>query len=168
MKILLSIVCTIFLVGCATNKDVAMNKDSQWSASEAEQKRLETIAKIAEQGEGGVIAAAMLMQQNNTYRPTITKTTGDKVLDVVSALSPSIIGLGQIYATVDGNKMNKEIAVVQSNNSKDVRINSSDNAATVDMHTSDVMADIAAATIVTQTNTTATVLCVTDATYDCE
>jgi hypothetical protein len=70
----------------------------------------------------------MLMQGGNvsgaiTAQPT---SSGDKVLNTVAALSPTLIGLGQIAATVDGNRTNKEIAVVQSDNSTKVAIDTND------------------------------------------
>lgn len=157
----------VILTACSTKNDVAMNEAYHKYNSSAEWKRMDTIAKIAAQGDSGVVAAAMLMQSRNVSGPITAQptSTGDKVLNTVAALSPTIIGLGQIAATVDGNRTNKEIAVVQSNNNKDISINNSDNNATVTMHTNDTMADIAEVTIInpavvetttTTTNTTTT------------
>ena len=118
----------IILTACSTKNDVAMNEAYQKYNSQAEWKRMDTIAQIAAQPDGGVVAAALLMQGGNasgaiTAQPS---STGDKVLNTVAALSPTIIGLGQIAATVDGNRTNKEIAVVQSDNSTKVAIDSND------------------------------------------
>jgi len=163
----LVLISIILLTACSNKNDVAMNEAYHKYNSQAEWKRMDTIAKIAAQGDGGIVAAAMLMQGGNVSGPITAQptSTGDKVLNTVAALSPTIIGLGQIAATVDGNRTNKEIAVVQSNNNKDISINNSDNNATVTMHTSDTMADIAEVTIInpavvetttTTTNTTTT------------
>jgi hypothetical protein len=116
------------ILACASKNDVAMNEAYHKYNSSAEWKRMDTIAKIAAQGDNGVLAAAMLMQGGNvsgaiTAQPT---SSGDKVLNTVAALSPTLIGLGQIAATVDGNRTNKEIAVVQSDNSTKVAIDTND------------------------------------------
>ena len=149
MKYLI-LIPAILLAACSTKNDVAMNEAYHKYNSSAEWKRMDTIAAIAAQGDGGVVAAAMLMQGGNasgaiTTQPT---STGDKVLNTVAALSPTIIGLGQIAATVDGNRTNKEIAVVRSNNNKDISINQSDNNVTVAVDTNDTMSDLAAVSIV--------------------
>ena len=127
MKYLI-LITAILLAACSTKNDVAMNEAYHKYNSSAEWKRMDTIAAIAAQGDGGVVAAAMLMQGGNasgaiTAQPS---STGDKVLNTVAALSPTIIGLGQIAATVDGNRTNKEIAVVQSDNSTKVAIDTND------------------------------------------
>jgi hypothetical protein len=127
MKKLL-LISTVLLAACSSKNDVAMNEAYHKYNSSAEWKRMDTIATIAAQGDNGVLAAAMLMQGGNasgaiTAQPT---SSGDKVLNTVAALSPTIIGLGQIAATVDGNRTNKEIAVVQSDNSAKVAIDTND------------------------------------------
>ena len=127
MKYLI-LIPAILLAACASKNDVAMNEAYHKYNSSAEWKRMDTIAKIAAQGDNGVLAAAMLMQGGNasgaiTAQPT---SSGDKVLNTVAALSPTLIGLGQIAATVDGNRTNKEIAVVQSDNSTKVAIDTND------------------------------------------
>tara|TARA_B100001063_G_C16473535_1_gene409037 strand:+ start:77 stop:559 length:483 start_codon:yes stop_codon:yes gene_type:complete len=127
MKYLI-LIPVILLAACSSKNDVAMNEAYQKYNSQAEWKRMDTIAQIAAQPDGGVVAAALLMQGGNasgaiTAQPS---STGDKVLNTVAALSPTIIGLGQIAATVDGNRTNKEIAVVQSDNSTKVAIDSND------------------------------------------
>jgi|TARA_B100001094_G_scaffold185411_1_gene179625 hypothetical protein len=126
--IILCIVAAAFTASCSTKNDVAMNEAYQKYNSHAEWKRMDTIAQIAAQPDGGVVAAALLMQGGNasgaiTAQP---QSTGDKVLNTVAALSPTVIGLGQIAATVDGNRTNKEIAVVQSDNSTKVAIDTND------------------------------------------
>ena len=141
MKYLL-VIPALFLAACSTKNDVDMNTDYQWSLSHAQQKRMDTIAEIAKQGEGGVVAAALLMQQERgQYNPQAPKGSGDKLLETVTALAPAIgntlIGVGQIGATVYAAEVQKDIA-----------INNSDNNATVTMHTNDTMAGIAEVTIV--------------------
>ena len=128
MRYIILCVVTFVLAACSSKNDVAMNEAYHKYNSQAEWKRMETIAAIAEQGDNGVLAAAMLMQSGKasgaiTAQPT---SSGDKVLNTVAALSPTIIGLGQIAATVDGNRTNKEIAVVQSDNSTKVAIDTND------------------------------------------
>jgi len=153
MKYLL-IVPALFLAACSTKNDVAMNTDYQWSLQHAQQKRMDTIAEIAKQGEGGVIAAALLMQQERgQYNPQAPKGSGDKFLETVAAIAPAIgntlIGVGQIGATVYAAEVQKDIA-----------INNSNNNAEVTMHTNDTMAGIAEVTIVdpsvVETSTTTT------------
>jgi len=156
----LFVVPVLFLAACSTKNDVAMNTDYQWSVQHAQQKRMDTIAEIAKQGEGGVVAAALLMQQERgQYNPQAPKGSGDKFLETVTALAPAIgntlIGVGQIGATVYAAEVQKDIA-----------INNSNNNAEVTMHTNDTMAGIAEVTIVdpsvvettstTTTNTTTT------------
>ena len=150
----LLIVPALFLAACSTKNDVAMNTDYQWSVSHAQQKRMDTIAEIAKQGEGGVVAAALLMQQEQGgYNPQAPKGSGDKFLETITALAPAIgntlIGVGQIGATVYAAEVQKDIA-----------INNSNNNAEVTMHTNDTMAGIAEVTIVdpsvVETSTTTT------------
>lgn len=150
----LLIVPVLFLAACSTKNDVAMNTDYQWSLQHAQQKRMDTIAEIAKQGESGVVAAALLMQQERgQYNPQAPKGSGDKFLETVTALAPAIgntlIGVGQIGATVYAAEVQKDIA-----------INNSNNNAEVTMHTNDTMAGIAEVTIVdpsvVETSTTTT------------
>ena len=142
MKYLLILPVVILLTACSTKNDVAMNTDYQWSLQHAQQKRMDTIAEIAKQGEGGVVAAALLMQQERgQYNPQAPKGSGDKLLEAVAAIAPAIgntlIGVGQIGATVYAAEVQKDIA-----------INNSNNNAEVTMHTNDTMAGIAEVTIV--------------------
>ena len=64
MKYLI-LIPAILLAACSTKNDVAMNEAYHKYNSSAEWKRMDTIAKIAAQGDGGVVAAAMLMQGGN-------------------------------------------------------------------------------------------------------
>jgi len=144
MKYLLVIPVAALLAACSTKNDVAMNTDYQWSKSHAEQKRLEAIAEIAKQGEGGVVAAALLMQQNGQYNAAPPRTGGDRAVDLAKTIMPALgntlVGVGQIAATVYAADIQKDIAINSSNNNKDIAINNSDNNATVYMHTNDTMA----------------------------
>lgn len=150
-KLTVASIAVLTVAACTSPEDVAMNDSYQKYNSYSEQKRMETIAEIAKQGEGGVIAAALLMQDalkgNNTT--SAPRTNADRVLDGVKTVLPAtLIGVGQIAATVYAADVQKDIAVTQSNNGKDVAINNSNNDATVTMHTSDTMSDISTATIV--------------------
>tara|TARA_B100000902_G_scaffold378420_1_gene411651 strand:+ start:926 stop:1441 length:516 start_codon:yes stop_codon:yes gene_type:complete len=140
----------VVLAACSTKNDVAMNEAYQKYNSSAEWKRMDTIAAIAAQGDSGVVAAALLMQGGKatgaiTAQPT---STGDKVLGAVAALSPTVIGLGQIAATVDGNRTNKDIAIIQSDNNKAVSIVQSDNDLKIATDTNATMSDLATVSIV--------------------
>ena len=151
IKLTVAGVAVITVTACTSPEDVAMNDSYQKYNSYSEQKRMDTIAEIAKQGEGGVIAAALLMQDalkgNNTTQAP--RTNADRVLDGVKTILPNtLIGVGQIAATVYAADIQKDIAVTQSNNGKDVAINNSNNDATVTMQTNDTMSDIATATIV--------------------
>jgi len=154
IKLTLAGVAALTVSACTSPEDVAMNDSYQKYNSYSEQKRMDTIAEIAKQGEGGVIAAALLMQDalkgNNTTQAP--RTNADRVLDgvktVVPAMSNTLIGVGQIAATVYAADVQKDIAVTQSNNGKDVAINNSNKDATVTMQTNDTMAGIASVTIV--------------------
>lgn len=137
--IILCVLAFVFITSCSSKNDVKINEAYHKYNSQAEWKRMDTIAAIAEQGDHGVLAAAMLMQGGNvsgaiTAQPT---SSGDKVLKTVAALSPTVIGLGQIAATVDGNRIRKDMAIVQSDNSTKVAID-----------TNDTMSEIATVTIV--------------------
>ena len=160
IKLTLAGVAALTVSACTSPEDVAMNDSYQKYNSYAEQKRMDTIAEIAKQGEGGVIAAALLMQDalkgNNTTQAP--RTNADRVLDgvktVVPAMSNTLIGVGQIAATVYAADVQKDIAVTQSNNGKDVAINNSNNDATVTMQTNDTLAGVAEVTIVKSTDVT--------------
>ena len=140
------------ITACTTKNDIDLNTDYQWSKSQAEVARMEAISEIAKQGEGGVVAAALLMQQGGNYDAQPPRTTSDRVVDVVTSALPvlgnTLVGVGQIGATVYAADAQKDVALAQSNNNTAVAINQSDNDATVTMQTNDTMADIAQATIV--------------------
>jgi len=153
---------TFLLVACTSANDVEMNKDYQMSLSSMERNRMEAIKEIAKQGEGGVVAAALLMQQEQ-QKVAPPRTNGDRAVDLAkTVLGDTLIGVGQIAATVYAADIQKDIAINSSDNNKDISINNSDNNATVTMHTSDTMADIAEVTVInpavveTTTNTTNT------------
>jgi len=154
IKFVLASVATFTVTACTSAEDVAMNESYQKFNSYAEQKRMDTIAEIAKQGEGGVVAAALLMKDalKAGSANEAPRTNSDRVLEgvktVVPAMGNTLVGVGQIAATVYAAEVQKDIAVTQSNNNKDVAINSSDNDATVTMQTNDTMADIAEVTIV--------------------
>lgn len=173
-KLMLIVPVAFALAACSTKNDRAMNADYQRSVAQTETARMEAIAEIAKQGEGGVVAAALLMQkEGNTAKQQAPRGTGDKLVDVVKVALPAVgntlVGVGQIAATVYATEAQKDIAVTQSNNNSSVAINQSDNDAAVTMQTNDTMSGIAEATIVTNTNTnTQDVVCISDATYTCE
>jgi hypothetical protein len=163
VKNLLIIPLVFAVAACSTANDVAINSAYQRSAAQTEAARMQAIAEIARQGESGVVAAALLMQQENGSTRRAPVSTGDRAAGLIAALAPVIVGVGQIGATVYAADANRDVSLAQSNNSRDVAINQSGNDATVMMHTNDTMSDIAAATIVN-----ANVICVTDVTYTCE
>lgn len=153
---------TVLLAACSSANDVEMNKDYQMSLSSIERNRMEAIKEIAKQGEGGVVAAALLMQQEQ-QKVAPPRTNADRAVDLAkTVLGNTLIGVGQIAATVYAADIQKDIAVNNSDNNKDIAINNSDNNATVTMHTNDTMAGIAEVTVVdpavveTTTNTTNT------------
>ena len=160
IRLTLAGVATFTVTACTSPEDVAMNDAYQKYNSYSEQKRMETIAEIAKQGEGGVIAAALLMQDalkgNNTTQAP--RTNADRILDGVKTVVPTtgniLIGAGQIAATVYAADVQKDIAVAQSDNNKEVAINNSNNDAEVVMHTNDTLAGVAEVTIVKSTDVT--------------
>lgn len=137
----LFLIPVVALAACTTKNDIDLNTDYQWSKSQAEVARMEAIAEIAKQGEGGVVAAALLMQQEGNYDAQPPRTTSDRVVDVVTSALPvlgnTLVGVGQIGATVYAADVQKDIAMNNSNNN-----------AAVTMHTNDTMATIAETTIV--------------------
>ena len=168
MKKLFVLISVVALVaGCSTSNDVAMNANYQNATAASEKARMEAIAEIAKQGEGGVVAAALLLQQNNGTSHRAPVGTGDRVVSLATAIVPALgstlVGVGQIAATVYATEVQADVAMGQSNNNKDVAINNSDNDTAIAIHTNDTMAGIAAATIVN-----ADVVCITDITYTCE
>lgn len=116
----------VFLAACASSEQYT---DYALMASATEQQRLKTIQEISKQGQGGVVAAALLMQ-TNSQRIAPPESVGDKALKWASILVPGVVGLAQIQS-------NENLGVVRSNNNTAVAIN-----------TNETMAGIAEATIV--------------------
>ena len=158
----LILIPALALAACSTKNDVNMNTDYQWSNANVQEERMKTIAEIAKQGEGGVVASALLMQQSGQYTTQTPRTNGDRFVDVAKAALPALVGVGQIAATVYAAEQQKDIAINSSNNNTAVAID-----------TNATMAGIAEVTIVdpevvTSTNTSQSVVCVSDSTYTCE
>lgn len=138
----------LFTAACASEKDVAMNKDYTMTIASMERSRMDAIKEIAKQGEGGVVAAALLMQQE-TQSVNPPRTNGDRAVDLAkTVLGDTLIGVGQIAATVYAADIQKDIAINSSDNNKDIEINNSDNNLSIATHTNDTMSDIAEVTIV--------------------
>ncbi len=164
MKHLLFI-SVLALAACSTKNDVAMNRDYQNSIAQAEKARMEAIKEIAQQGETGAVAAAMMMQGQGSKVHAAPRTGGDNALAWAGVLVPSITqGVGIA--------VNGAVTAYQSKNNTDVAIANSNNDADVAKDTNATMAGIAEVTIVspevvTSTNTN-TITCVTDASYTCD
>lgn len=175
MKKLFVLMSAVALVaGCSTSNDVAMNADYQNAVAASEKARMEAIGRIALQGEMGAVAAAMMLSQDrgNDHRAPVG--TGDRAVSLANAIVPALgstlVGVGQIAATVYATEVQADVALGQSDNNKAVAINNSDNDTAIAIHTNDTMADIAEVTIVDPKVVTPTnnVVCVTDVTYTCE
>ena len=152
----------VALTGCASKNDVIMNMDYQQAVIESETARMKAIATIAQQGETGAVAAAMMMQNQGVKPHAAPSSGGGSALAWAQVLVPAAVQSASIAVT-------GLVARTQSNNNKDVAIVSSNNSTTVAVDTNATMAGIAEATIVTNTSTTNTnVLCVTDVTYSCD
>ena len=176
MKYLI-LIPALALAACSTKNDVAMNKDYQLAVAESEKARMYAIREIASQGETGAVAAAMMMQNQGTKSHAAPRSSGDNALAWAQVLVPATVQSA-------GIAVNGLVARTQSNNNKDVAIVNSNNTTAVAVDTNSTMATIAEVTIVnpevvnpevvnpevvTSTNTsTNTVTCVTDATYTCE
>ena len=153
------------LSACTSKNDVIMNMDYQQAVIESETARMKAIATIAEQGETGAVAAAMMMQNQGVKPHAAPNSGGGSALAWASILVPATVQSASIA-------VNGLVARTQSNNNKDVAIVSSNNSTTVAVDTNGTMAGIAEVTIVnpevvTSTNTNS-VTCVTDATYSCD
>lgn len=167
MKKLFSLTSVVaFVAGCSTSNDVAMNADYQAAIAASEKARMEAIGKIALQGEVGAVAAAMMLSQDRGNNHRAPVGTGDRAVSLANAIVPALgstlVGVGQIAATVYATEVQAGVAMAQSDNNKDVAINNSDNDTVIAIHTNDTMADIAESTIVNQQ-----VVCVVDALYEC-
>ena len=165
MKYLI-LIPALALAACSTKNDVAMNYDYQLAVAETEKARMEAIQEIARQGDTGAVAAAMMMQNQGSRSHAAPRSNGDTALAWAGVIVPSVTqGVGIA--------VNGAVAAYQNKNNTDVAINSSNNNAAVAVDTNSTMATIAEVTIVnpevvTSTNTTNTITCVTDTTYTCE
>ena len=165
MKYLI-LIPALALAACSSKNDVVMNYDYQVAVAETEKARMEAIKEIARQGDTGAVAAAMMMQGQGSKSHAAPRSNGDTALAWAGVIVPSVThGVGIA--------VNGAVAAYQNKNNTDVAINSSNNNAAVAVDTNSTMATIAEVTIVnpevvTSTNTTNTITCVTDTTYTCE
>jgi len=169
-RLLLVPALALSLSACTSKNDVAMNHDYQKAVSETETARMYAIGRIAEQGEVGAVAAAMMLQNEGSRPHAAPRSGGDSALAWAQVLVPATVQSA-------GIAVNGLVARTQSNNNKDVAIVNSDNTTAVAVDTNSTMATIAEVTVVNPevvnpevvTNTsTNTVTCVTDATYSCD
>jgi hypothetical protein len=160
MKTLLVITVLALPLACSSANDVAMNEHYQRAVIERERARLDAISEIAKQGEAGAVAAAMMMS-NTTQSHAAPNSGKDSALAWAGILVPSLVQAA-------GIAVNGEVAKIQSNNNTTIATNNSNNNKDVAIDTNSTMAAIAEATIVTNTSTTNSVVCVTDATYSCD
>ena len=154
------LISTLALTACASANDVAMNEHYQAAIIAKEQARMNAIKEIAAQGEAGAVAAAMMLQ-NTTTNHAAPNSGKDSALAWAGILVPSIV-----QAT--GIAMNADVARTQSNNNTTIATTDSNNNKDVAIDTNSTMATIAESTIVTNTSTTNSVVCVTDAAYSCD
>lgn len=154
------LISTLALTACASANDVAMNEHYQAAIIAKEQARMNAIKEIAAQGEAGAVAAAMMLQ-NTTTNHAAPNSGKDSALAWANILVPSLV-----QAT--GIAMNADIARTQSNNNTTIATTDSNNNKDVAIDTNSTMATIAESTIVTNTSTTNSVVCVTDAAYSCD
>lgn len=148
------------LAACSSKNDVAMNEHYQAAIIAKEEARMNAIKEIAKQGEAGAVAAAMMMQNTNTTHAS-PNSGKDSALAWAGILVPSIV-----QAT--GIAMNADVARTQSNNNTTIATTNSNNNKDIAIDTNNTMATIAETTIVTNTSTTNSVVCVTDADYSCD
>ena len=154
------LISTLALTACASANDVAMNEHYQAAIIAKEQARMNAIKEIAAQREAGAVAAAMMLQ-NTTTNHAAPNSGKDSALAWAGILVPSIV-----QAT--GIAMNADVARTQSNNNTTIATTDSNNNKDVAIDTNRTMATIAESTIVTNTSTTNSVVCVTDAAYSCD
>lgn len=162
----LILIPALVLTACSSKNDVAMNEHYQAAVIAKEESRMEAIKEIAKQGEAGAVAAAMMMQNQGNAAHAAPNSGKDSALAWAGILVPSL-------TQGAGIAVNGAVAAYQSKNNTDVAINSSNNSKDIAIDTNSTMATIAEATIVnpevvTSTNTSQSVVCVTDATYACE
>lgn len=168
-RLLLISALALTISACTSKNDVIMNMDYQQAVIESETARMKAIATIAEQGETGAVAAAMMMQNQGKTNHAAPRSGGDTALAWASVIVPSTVQAA-------GIAVNGLVARTQSGNNKDVAIVSSNNSTTVAVDTNATMATIAEVTIVDPTVVTSTdtitdtnsVTCVTDVTYSCD
>lgn len=125
MKSLAIVLGVVFLTGCAST-NYQLYAEAQVMVAEAQAKadieRYKALAEIARAGDSAAKVAAV-MSLNNTSsnkQPTIMRqpeSASDTALKWTSVLLPSVT---QIY----GLTKNYDLAINQSNNSKDIAINS--------------------------------------------
>jgi len=151
---------SLALAACSSKNDVAMNEHYQAAIIAKEKARMDAIKEIAAQGEAGAVAAAMMMQNTNTTHAS-PNSGKDSALAWAGILVPSIVQAA-------GIAVNGEVAKIQSNNNTTIATTNSNNNKDVAIDTNSTMATIAETTIVTNTSSTNSVVCVTDADYSCD
>ena len=90
MKYLI-LVPALALAACSTKNDVAMNHDYQKAVSETETARMYAIGRIAEQGEVGAVAAAMMLQNEGSRPHAAPRSGGDSALAWAQVLVPATV-----------------------------------------------------------------------------
>ena len=154
------LISTLALTACASANDVVMNEHYQAAIIAKEEARMNAIKEIAKQGSAGAVAAAMMLQ-NSTQSHASPNSGKDSALAWANILVPSIV-----QAT--GIAVNADVARTNSNNNTTIATTNSNNNKDISIDTNSTMATIAESTIVTNTSTTNSVVCVTDATYSCD
>jgi len=154
------LISTLALTACASANDVAMNEHYQAAIIAKEEARMNAIKEIAKQGEAGAVAAAMMLQNTNTNHAA-PNSGKDSALAWAGILVPSLVQAA-------GIAVNGEVAKIQSNNNTTIATTNSNNNKDIAIDTNSTMATIAETTIVTNTSSTNSVVCVTDADYSCD
>ena len=160
MKTLLVITVLALSFGCSSKNDVVMNEHYNAAIIAKEEARMDAIKEIAKQGEAGAVAAAMMLQNTNTNHAA-PNSGKDSALAWAGILVPSIVQATGIVVGAD-------VAETQSNNNTTIATTNSNNNKDVAIDTNSTMESIAEATIVTNTSSTNSVVCVTDAAYSCD
>lgn len=124
MRIPILIAAMLMLGGCATSSDysryAAMQSQIARSHAEAEKARAQAVQQIgASGGDAAKVAAvmALMMPSGGQYQQQIAapRSVSEQVRDWVGIIVPSLIQGYGIHA-------NQQIAVTQSNNSRDVAV----------------------------------------------
>ncbi len=124
MKIMILITAILMLAGCATSSDysryAAMQAQIHKSQSDAEIAKANAIKELgATGGDAAKVAAvmALMIPSGGQYQQQIAapRSVSEQIRDWVGILVPSIIQGYGIHA-------NQQIAVTQSNNSRDVAV----------------------------------------------